>query len=99
MTKLIVGQKVVISGAAGVSHGEVIDIITPAGHLPVVRPDGPDPELVRSIMREFGIQQAALIEFLHNGEPCCFFAFGDGAGKWCDLQQQPLTIRPHGQEN
>lgn len=97
MNTLTKGQRVVISNPdAGTCSGLVLDILTPATLAEI---PGFDTANVREILESLGITQMALIQHLHNGEPACFAALGDGKGNWLDLRRKPLSITTHGVEN
>jgi hypothetical protein len=89
------GQKVVISGAAGIVPAEVVHSEDPH-RLPSIY-GAPEITRVRAIMAEWGVLEVAMLSHLHGGKPVLFCALRDATG-WRDLQDQPLTITPlHGE--
>ena len=86
------GQIVWISHpTAGSCAGQVVHVEVPQ-HLPAIA-GAPDVDQVRSILAEYHVGQLALITHKHEGEDVHFMAFGDGSGRWWDLQGHQLTIR------
>jgi len=87
---LTAGQCITISGAAGTCPGTIIRSESPA-ELPEI--NGPaELARVRAIMAEWGVEEIAAIEHLHDGQPVMFCALRDQHGNWRDLRGQPLTI-------
>lgn len=86
------GQRIRIShpDRGQVDNAVALHVETPA-HLPSIS-GAPEVDRVRAILAERQIQQLALIEYDQGTRTLIFAAFGDGKGKWWDLQQQELTI-------
>jgi len=83
------GDKVRVSGAAGVVDGEVMAASTPA-ELPDLGPGSASFD-ARQIMREFQIDFVVLIRHRHSNGEVCFFALHYPEG-WKDLHKQDLSI-------
>jgi hypothetical protein len=87
------GDRVTISGAAGIVTGEILDLRS-VDDLPDIAGTGDLGWITREALRADGDKRLALISHQYAEWTVYFIAIETREGKWFDLHGEELTITP-----